>query len=125
MNPCAMLMALGRDASQPTDYDPQDRQAIYELGYRYVAVAHYPYLKNAPVSRLIDVGLAEQAGSLMRKLIPLLGRPVYVDPDVSIFAPWGDPSPCGEPGPGRMKGEMRRPIPQPSAGETVVFRAKD
>ena len=63
-----------------------DRQALYDLGYRYVVFSHdaYSELRPEPMRRqMMDDQLRE-----------LLGMPVYEDARTRIYAPWGDPSPC-------------------------------
>lgn len=105
----ALLLSLGDDPRAKGEYSPEDKEALGALGYRYVVVQHQSFMASAPDSRVIDTGLTGHSGALNRRLTALLGRPVYVDPDITIYAPWGDPSPCGDPGPGRTAWETRQP----------------
>ena len=102
-----LINEVGQDARLEGQPLPSDVEAIHDLGYRYVVIQHNGYAKVASSSRLVDVTLTEQSRSLTRRMTELLGKPVYQDPDVSIYAPWGDPSPCGESGPGRAAYPMQ------------------
>ncbi|MDP6935390.1 MAG: hypothetical protein QGG40_20890, partial [Myxococcota bacterium] len=117
-----LVMTVGSNARVEGFPDEEDRQAVYDMGYRYVVVQHQHYASNAPKSRLIDVTLTEQTRGMTRRLTELLGRPVYTDPDISIYAPWGDESPCGDAGPGRLARDMmeseKRP---PSSSEKYLY----
>lgn len=113
------LLAVSNDAraeGEPTD---EDKQALRDLGYRYVVVQLAGYVKTMPSSRVVDVFLGEQTAALNRRLQALIGAPVYADPDINIYAPWGDPSPCGHAGRGRLAGEMHRPEERPDPPDGV------
>ena len=71
-----------------------------------------------------DPALSGRSASLLRRLTALLDRPVYTDPDITIFAPWGGGSPCGDEGPGRLPWPMHEPADEISTGEPVVVRSK-
>ena len=117
-----LIMTLGDDARAAGSYDEKDRAAVHDLGYSYVVVEHAGYVRGEPKSHLIDVNKSEQASALHRRLTAMLGAPVYTDPDITIYSPWGEPSPCGSAGPGRLSGDMQRPEKRPSTGESVTIR---
>lgn len=83
---------LGARASAP--WTPADRDAMRDLGYRYVV-----FEKDAIAATKSSLGLTDNTLRLRNRqsrttLARLAGRPVYEDARVAIYAPWGDPSPC-------------------------------
>ncbi len=116
----SLLLALGKNPRAEGSIEAADSEAIHALGYRYVVVQHRLYLSGG--STRIDSAATEHTGVLLRRLTALLGRPVYVDPDITVFAPWGDPSPCGDAGPGRAAWEMYRPREVGEKMDKVVVR---
>ena len=83
------------------EIDPADKQAMYDLGYRYVVLQHRAFMRGAPKSGAVDVTRTDEARLVNKYLTRLIGPPVWQDPDITIHSPWGLPSPCGRKGPGR------------------------
>lgn len=117
-----LLIALGRSPRSPGTYTAEDAEAVRALGYRYVVVQHRLYMSASSARTSVDTSIGEHSGALLRRLADLLGRPVYVDPDVTVFAPWGDPSPCGEEGPGRDAWPMYTPEDEDRALDRITVR---
>ena len=83
---------LGARDSEP--WTAADRDALRDLGYRYVV-----FEKDAIAATKTDLGLTDNTLRLRNRqarstLARLAGRPVYEDARVAIYAPWGDESPC-------------------------------
>lgn len=120
----ALLLKLSKDPSVKGEFTPEDSEAVHALGYRYVVVQHAGLMIGSSARRLVDPALSGRSASLLRRLTALLDRPVYTDPDITIFAPWGGGSPCGDEGPGRLAWPMHEPADEISTGEPVVVRSK-
>lgn len=101
-----VLLALANDPTSDEQPLPEDQAAIAALGYRYVVLQHAPYVMSGPASGLIDPRQSGIGNQLRRRLARLLGAAVYTDADLSIYAPWGDPSPCD--GTGRLAHDMHQ-----------------
>lgn len=115
-----LLLALGRDPNASTEVDPADKKAIYDLGYRYVVVSHASLTVGSGGGGKVDPFTTGRPAMLLRRLGALLGGAVYVDPDITVFAPWGDPSPCGTRGPGRRAWAMRESEDAPPKAPVVT-----
>lgn len=63
-----------------------DRQALHDLGYRYVVLNRDAYFERRPDPMHLQI--------MDDQLRELLGTPVYEDARIRLYAPWGDPSPC-------------------------------
>ncbi|MDG1481792.1 MAG: hypothetical protein P8R54_19510 [Myxococcota bacterium] len=73
-----------------------DLEVIHELGYRYVLLQKDAFHALTNHSGLKDNAMRTRLRNMKKQLRNVLGEPVYDDARVSIFAPWGDPSPCAE-----------------------------
>lgn len=100
------MVALGRDPAAGETPTPEDQAAVGALGYRYVVLAHWPYVKSAP-SGSIAPETTTILTRLRHRLKELLGPPVYIDADLTVFAPWGGPGPCDASAP--LASEVHRP----------------
>ncbi|MCB9741190.1 MAG: hypothetical protein H6741_16525 [Alphaproteobacteria bacterium] len=90
---------LGFDTKHPDakPWTDADKQAVNELGYRYVVIQRDGYdLPEADTHlrrRAQDIHL-RRATQLFRDM---LGPVVWSDEAIAIYAPWGDPAPCEAP----------------------------
>ena len=71
-----------------------DRQAVYDLGYRYIIVQKEAFITKSSHHSLRDNLKKARQRTIRKAMNRVLGRPVYEDQRVAIYAPWGDPSPC-------------------------------
>jgi len=117
-----LLVALGADGTTQGTVEEADREAVHQLGYRYVVLNQQAYATSTPSSGNVDPMVGETNGAITRQLISTLGRPVYTDPEISIFAPWGDPSPCGSKGPGRTAWKTRKPGQRSNYTTPLIIR---
>jgi hypothetical protein len=80
----ASLIAVSelRDGPSATE---ADRKAVHDLGYRWVALD----------TRRWGDGKTGRVLRMRRLVQELAGRPVYQDQGSTLYAPWGDESPCG------------------------------
>lgn len=83
------------DPSERADlWTPEDKQAVYELGYRFVVLQKDAFLKTGRNKGLADNVLKTRLRQMRKQLQQLAGPAVYEDARVSIHAPWGDTLPC-------------------------------
>ncbi len=73
-----------------------DLEEIHALGYRYVLLQKDAFHALTSHSGLKDNAMRTRLRHMKKQLREVLGEPVYDDARVSIFAPWGDPSPCAD-----------------------------
>jgi hypothetical protein len=90
LEPLARVLIGRRPWSQ------EDRQAIHDLGYRYVVIQKdallLPFDQSEGAHRVNKTRLRKY----IQRYTAVFGESVYDDRRVSIFAPWGDPNPCEE-----------------------------
>ncbi len=89
-----MHTAHGRPGEKP--WTEEDRQAVHDLGYRFVVLQKDAFHVAKRDPGLLDNVRRLQQRHLTQGLKKVAGEPVYEDARVAIYAPWGDPSPCGE-----------------------------
>ena len=73
-----------------------DKQAVWDLGYRYVVVQRDAWFVGGEGKTRVDNVLRSRERRLHHALADVMGRPVYNDARIDIYAPWGDPSPCAD-----------------------------
>lgn len=83
----AVLFDQADEAEAAPAYAEADRQAVHDLGYRWVVLDKRAF---AGPRR----GGPERLRRARRTFGDLLGAPVYEDDTTALFAPWGDASPC-------------------------------
>lgn len=71
-----------------------DKAQLHTLGYRYVVLQRDAYARAPGASRGERAAHETSLRRLNRAFDGLLGRNVYEDARVTIWAPWGDPPPC-------------------------------
>ena len=74
----------------------EDLEELYDLGYRYILLQKDAFFQKggAETPGLIDNAMRTRLRNMKKQLRSTIGEPVYSDARVSIYAPWGDPSPC-------------------------------
>jgi hypothetical protein len=77
-----------------TAWGEADRDAVRALGYRYV-VLQKDALAGGEQADLRAAATRSRTRSIRTEMALGLGEPVYEDARTAIYAPWGDPSPCG------------------------------
>jgi len=104
--------------SKGMDYLPEDKQALADLGYRYIVLMKDAMvLPNDASENALRVQKTRQR-KFRSALSKLAGREVYNDRRVSIFAPWGGGSPCE--GEEIIKDTERGPVPHQNPTSSVV-----
>lgn len=91
--------AILRYAPEDEDLAPwtaEDRAALGALGYRYVVLQKQAYSSGPDDGPLVRRARDTWLRRGTRQLRAALGPAVWEDEAVAIFAPWGDPSPCGD-----------------------------
>ncbi len=88
------LLAAARDEA-PGPVDEADRIAVGALGYAYVVFDRAAYAPPGAAGARVDTRNEGRGPAAFRRLVELLGRPAYVDPDSALWAPWGHAEPCG------------------------------
>lgn len=104
------LLDASRSDLPPKAWSEADRLAIRDLGYRYVLLQKDAFV-HATGSDGRDQGEVTHAVRLRRlgSVLPELAGPVvYEDARAALYAPWGDPAPCG-PDEVRPDTELRDP----------------
>jgi len=91
------VIAVTNATKKPESWEPSEKAELHDLGYRYVV-----FQKDAlalPGGDTTDTNLVSAQRTRLRRyrsqLRLLLGSPVYEDARHAIYAPWGDPRPCG------------------------------
>ncbi len=92
----ALIDASRSDGPAPA-WEAADRQAVHDLGYRYLLLQKDAFLRTTgPGGRTQgEVTHATRLRRLVHVLPDLAGAPVYEDARAVLYAPWGDPPPCG------------------------------
>lgn len=85
------LTKLSSSKVEPTE---ADRQALRDLGYRYVVVQKDAYVPAPDAPAGEKAITTSRLRKLNHDLSDMMGRPVYSDARINIYAPWGDPVPC-------------------------------
>lgn len=80
--------------SQPPDWTEEDKQAMRDLGYRYIVVQKDAFAVEEKRETLHDNVARVELKRWLRRMEKVAGRPVYDDARIAIYAPWGDPAPC-------------------------------
>jgi len=84
----ALLLQLGdRRFNRGFDYEPADRQALLELGYRYVLVRTDAFMRPRALGR---EGMVSDWPRLRRNLERPLGEPDYEDEHLALYALQGE-----------------------------------
>jgi hypothetical protein len=91
----SLLTATMLDPNVP-EWAPEDQQAVRDLGYRYVIEQKDAFIHKEHAPGMMDNVLRLRLRNLRALLNQRLGPPVYDDARIAIYAPWGDPVPCGE-----------------------------
>lgn len=89
------LLAIGSSLrTVDDDWTEQDKAAVHALGYRYVVVQKDAFDTRYEDQGLLDDAIKARRRMLQRDLQRLVGRPLYDDARITLYAPWGDPLPC-------------------------------
>ena len=75
-------------------YTDDDRQAVYDLGYRFIVLQNDAFWVGGTRPGLVDNAMRTRLRRMRRNLNGLAGEPIYQDARIQIHAPWGDPLPC-------------------------------
>lgn len=112
----AMLVNQAKSPDGAPDFVVEDFQAVGELGYKWVILDKNAYLGPGHEFAKVSPALEGRLPLIRRSFNKLFGAPVYEDSKTSIWAPWGDPSPCGKK---NLEKEQttRTPKPPPPAGK--------
>ncbi len=89
----SLLYAAHGKSSAPV-WTEGDMAAVEELGYRYVVLQKDAFHIAQTDPGLLDNVRRLQQRRITRTLQIVAGAPVYDDRRMSIFSPWGAPSPC-------------------------------
>jgi len=90
----AEIYDISRMLENAVTVAPADVEAVYALGYRYVVVQKDAYFMEVSGRGRLDNLLRSKRRRMHAALTDVLGRPVYSDGRIDIYAPWGDPNPC-------------------------------
>ena len=88
------LLALTRMDNIALKADEADLAELHDLGYRYILLQKDAFYFENNASRLMDNAMRTRLRAMKKQIQRAIGSPVYEDARVSIYAPWGDPSPC-------------------------------
>ncbi|MFT5685763.1 MAG: hypothetical protein ACI8RZ_006717 [Myxococcota bacterium] len=88
------ILLLSRLERAEFSHASDDLEIIHELGYRYVVLQKDAFHALTNHSGLKDNAMRTRLRHMKKQLRGLLGEPVYDDARTSIYAPWGDASPC-------------------------------
>ncbi|MDP6932886.1 MAG: hypothetical protein QGG40_08205 [Myxococcota bacterium] len=88
------LLALSKFDRTDEQWTAGDRDALKDMGYRYVVLQRDALFVTSDADSLLDDALKTRRRRIRKKLIEAMGRPVFSDARLDIFAPWGDPAPC-------------------------------
>lgn len=78
----------------PRQVGPMDKQALRDLGYRWVLLDQRAYTAPDDGAGRRGASHGERLRGVRRGLSKLAGAPVYEDDVTVLYAPWGDDSPC-------------------------------
>ncbi len=88
------LLRLTGMSREDTEWTEAERQAIHELGFRYVVLQKDAFLVQGDRTTFHREVLRTRLRRLLKDLVPLVGEPVFEDARTAVYAPWGDPAPC-------------------------------
>ena len=111
----ALLATARLDTDDFPEVTDADRAAVYDLGYRYVVLQRDAFVIESVDDTLMDNAARTRMRRLERTLDRLLGKPVWGDARILIWAPWGDGAPCA---PGSVTPDVRaegRPDEDPAS----------
>ncbi|MES2644568.1 MAG: hypothetical protein V4850_34085 [Myxococcota bacterium] len=91
-----MLLDQAATGDDPPIYVGADRQAVSDMGYKWVLLDKRAYVDIGDGAARIGTRLEGRARWVRRTLTEQLGAPVYEDDATAIYAPWGDGSPCAD-----------------------------
>lgn len=91
----AMLLSETADPDGAPTYVEADKDSLHELGYSYIVLDKNAFLPPGWEAKSVAPELEGRFPYVRRILYRVLGGPVYEDSHTIIWAPWGDPSPCG------------------------------
>jgi hypothetical protein len=90
-----VMMDAAVEESPDTDYKVADRLAVKAMGYRFVILNKAAY--RAPeleAGSRVNVSREGRLRTVRRNLSDLLGPAVFEDDEATVYAPFGDPTPC-------------------------------
>ena len=90
----SQLFAVAKLSETDPSWSPEDQQAVYDLGYRYVVAQKDAFFHGGNMPGLMDNVMRLRMRNLRKTLRVKLGPPLYEDARVAIFSPWGAPAPC-------------------------------
>ncbi len=94
---------MSRRDQTPEGWNEQDKQELYDLGYRYVVLQKDALdlarddnrdAEERRRFRLTHKAMRTRQRRVDKRLRNLLGPPVFSDARIQIFSPWGAPAPC-------------------------------
>ncbi|HND30964.1 MAG TPA: hypothetical protein PLA94_13245 [Myxococcota bacterium] len=88
------VLELTRLMKSDVEWTEEDKEAMKDLGYRYVVVQKDAFTTSPKAPEAQKELQAIRLRKLERDLRAMMGNPVFSDARSSIFAPWGDPVPC-------------------------------
>jgi hypothetical protein len=90
-----LMMDVAIDKHESLDYTVSDRFAVKAMGYRYVILNKAAYVApELQQDARVDLSNEGRLRTVRQNLTTLLGPAVFEDDDATVFAPFGDPSPC-------------------------------
>lgn len=111
----AALLATARlDTDDFETVSPADQEAVRAMGYRYVVLQRDAFVVRSEDDTMMDNAARTRMRRVERTLDGLMGKPVWADARVMIWAPWGDPSPCADAPPPVDARPVGRPDEDPS-----------
>ncbi|MCB9777274.1 MAG: hypothetical protein H6742_01755 [Alphaproteobacteria bacterium] len=91
------LLGLGSGLrDMPEGWEEEDRQAAYDLGYRYVVLQKDAFDTQLEAEGLLDNAIKMRRRRLNKQLREMVGRSVYEDARVAIYDPWELGLPCAD-----------------------------
>ncbi len=78
------------------EWEPDDRDAVATLGYRYVVLQKDALDISRSEARMGDHVQRFRLRRVSQHLRKMLGPPVYSDIRIDVYAPWGAERPCGD-----------------------------
>lgn len=90
----SVLLDQAASGAKPPDYTEADKQAVYDLGYRWVLLDKRAYLDPGHEASRVGPAREGRLRWVRRVFGRMLGAPVYEDEITVVYAPWGDTTPC-------------------------------